>query len=63
MLSTDDDIEAIYTKIVSVLGTKDISAANNLYFCDAANEIKEFTELLENIPSLKNDSSQKGFSL
>ena len=27
MLSTDDDIEAIYTKIVSVLGTKDISAA------------------------------------
>lgn len=59
MLSTDDDIEAIYTKIVSVLGTKDISAANNLYFCDAANEIKEFTELLENIPSLKNDVPKK----
>ena len=39
MLSTDDDIEAIYTKIVSVLGTKDISAANNLYFCDAAKDV------------------------
>lgn len=59
LLSTDDDIEAIYTKIVSNLGTKDISNTNNTYFCDAANEIKEFTELLENISSFKNDVPKK----
>lgn len=59
ILSTDDDIEVIYTKIVADIFTKDISTTNNLYFCDAANEIKEFAKLLDKIPLIKNDVPKK----
>lgn len=38
---------------------KDISTTNNLYFCDAANEIKEFAKLLDKIPLIKNDVPKK----